>query len=50
MLNLQLLRDARVVRRNLELSPRWSGKSSIRDAVHLAADGLRQMEDERRER
>jgi hypothetical protein len=46
-LNLTLLNDARATRRNLLASrhPANAG-STIRDAVELAADGLRQEADE----
>jgi hypothetical protein len=43
-----LLTNARHIRRQLEASPRWTGKTSIRDAVELAADNLRQLADEER--
>jgi hypothetical protein len=41
-----LLTNARIVRQQLQSSARWSGKTSIRDAVELAADNLRQLADE----
>jgi hypothetical protein len=44
-----LLQNARHVRRQLEESPRWRGKTSIRDAVEVAADNLRQITDEGRD-
>jgi hypothetical protein len=42
-----LLQNARTIRRQLEQSPRYKGQTSIRDAVHLAADNCRQLADER---
>lgn len=41
-----LLQNARTVRRQLNESARWAGKTSIRDAVEIAADNLRQLADE----
>ena len=46
--NTELLRAARTTRRNLEQSARWAGRTSLRDAVHVAADNMRQTADERR--
>lgn len=46
-LNLTLLNDARATRRNLLASRHpINANSTIRDAVELAADGLRQEADE----
>lgn len=42
---LELLHNARVVRRQLNESARYSG-ASIRDAVEIAADNLRSIADE----
>ncbi len=42
MANLELLKQARGTRRNLKASRLYSN-SSIRDAVELAADTLRQL-------
>ena len=39
----KLLQEARAVRRMLQESPRWAGQTSVRDAVELAADNLRQL-------
>jgi hypothetical protein len=47
-INLNLLRDARATRRNLKASRLYSG-ASIRDAVELAADTLRQLAHETNE-
>jgi len=48
-LNLQLLHDARYTRRSLLRSHNpLCNQSSIRDAVNVAADGLRSEADERR--
>lgn len=43
-----LLQNARHIRRQLNESARYAGKTSIRDAVELAADNLRQLADEGR--
>jgi hypothetical protein len=45
--NAELLHNARAVRRQLLASARYSN-ASIRDAVELAADNLRQLADEDR--
>lgn len=46
---LELLKNARAVRKQLKGSARYR-RASIRDAVELAADNLRQLADEDRER
>ena len=43
----ELLKTARAIRKQLRESARYSG-ASIRDAVELAADNLRQLADEDR--
>lgn len=43
---LELLHNARATRKQLQESPRWAGLTSIRDAVEMAADNLRQLTDE----
>jgi hypothetical protein len=48
-MNLDLLHNARHIRRQLQESPRYAGQTSIRDAVELGADNLRQLSDEAQE-
>jgi hypothetical protein len=47
-MNTDLLNEARATRKNLKASRLYSG-ASIRDAVVMAADTLRQLAHERRE-
>lgn len=44
-MNLNLLNAARAIRKQLKASRSYAG-ASIRDAVELAADNLRQLSDE----
>lgn len=47
MINLDLLHTARKIRKDLMVS-RFYSQASIRDAVELAADNMRQLFDEKK--